>query len=223
MGEEGDPKDLAEAFHLRGNLCIRAAAVSHQDARIVDDTPRAGAVHELKGFVEKDPGLEAGEGRVMLDKKLSGVSEDQPRTLGLPLVSTQQHNMGGSIVLHLLARTKLIGSRAMLYVVLPQIEASDDSGQGTVGDPTAILILQDLLYPDHIALSDFEYLREERRNLLVGGFPPRSLLPLSPDDPSDRGTREFKDLADLPDGHSLLIKTHDSLLALLGDHRDPTS
>jgi len=76
MGEEGDPKDLAKAFHLRSNLCLRATAVSDQDARIVDDTPRAGAVHELKGFVEKDPGLEAGEGRVILDKKLSGVSED---------------------------------------------------------------------------------------------------------------------------------------------------
>jgi len=30
---------------------------------------RAGAVHELKGRIEKDPGLEACEGRVILDKK----------------------------------------------------------------------------------------------------------------------------------------------------------
>lgn len=86
MGDKRDPEDMAEAFYLRGNVCLRATAVSHQDARIVDDTPRAGAAHELKGRIEKDPGLEAGEGRVILGKKSSGVSEDQARTLGLPLL-----------------------------------------------------------------------------------------------------------------------------------------
>ncbi len=71
---------------------------------------RAGAVHEPKGLIEKDPGLEACEGRVILDKELSGVTEDQPRTLGLDLLFTHEHLMGRRIVLHLLARTKFIGS-----------------------------------------------------------------------------------------------------------------
>ena len=63
-----------------------------------------------KARIEKDPGLEAGEGRVILDKELPGVTEDQPRTLGLDLLFTHEHLMGRSIVLHLLARTKFISS-----------------------------------------------------------------------------------------------------------------
>jgi len=220
MGDEGDPEDLAEAFHLRGNICLRAAAVSHKDARIVDDTPRADAIHELKGRIEKDPGLEAGEGRVILDKKSSGVSEDQPRTLGLHLLSTQKHNLGGSIVLHLLPRSKRIGSGTMFSLLLPQIEVAYDPGQGTIGNAVAVLVLEDLLNPDHIALGGFEGLMDDGGNLLEGGFSKRCLLPLPPDDPSDRVSRDFEDLADLPDLHAPLIKALDGLFALLGDHRD---
>ncbi len=69
MGDERYPKDMAKTLHLRGNLCIRATAVSHNDAAIIDDAPGAGAVQELKGPIEKDPGLEAGEDRVVLDKE----------------------------------------------------------------------------------------------------------------------------------------------------------
>ena len=94
----------------------------------------------------------------------------------------------------------------MHFVVLPQIEASHDPGQGAVGNTMAVLILQNLLNPDHIALSDFEYLREAGRNLLVGGFPERSLLPLPPDHTSDCVSGDLKDLADLPDLHSSLMK-----------------
>ena len=71
MRNELDPKDLPELLHLRGNVCIRAGAVSHEDAGVVDDTSRAGALHEPKGTVEKDPGLEAGEARGILDEELS--------------------------------------------------------------------------------------------------------------------------------------------------------
>jgi hypothetical protein len=131
--------------------------------------------------------------------------------------------MRGRIVLHLLTGGKLIGPGARLGVVLPQIEAADDSGQGTVGNSTAILVLEDLLHPDHIALGDLEYLLDDGGKLLIGRFPQGSLLPLSPDDPSDRVTREFEDLADLPDLYSLLIKAPNGLLALLADHRDHTS
>lgn len=131
--------------------------------------------------------------------------------------------MRGRIVLHLLTGSKLIGPGARLLVVLPQVEAADDPGQGTVGDITAILILEDLLHPDRIALSDLEYLLDDGGKLFIGRFPQGGLLPLSPDDPPDRGTREFKDLTDLPDWYPLLGKAQNGLLALLGDHRDHTS
>jgi len=131
--------------------------------------------------------------------------------------------MRRSIVLHLLAGTKLIGSGARLWVIWPQIEAAHDSGQGAVGDAAAVLVLEDLLHPDHIALGDFKYLLDEGGKLLIRGLPSGCFLPLSPDDPADRAPREFEDLADLPDGHSLLMKTQNGLLALLGDHRDHTS
>jgi hypothetical protein len=70
MGNELDPKNLAEPFHFRGNLSIGAGAVSHDDAGVVDDTSRAGAFHESKSLIEKDPDLETGEARVILDKEL---------------------------------------------------------------------------------------------------------------------------------------------------------
>ena len=111
----------------------------------------------------------------------------------------------------------------MLFLILPQIEALHDPGQRAVGDTAAVLVLEDLLNPDHIALSDVEDLTDERGKLLVRGCSLRSLLPLSPEDPSDGVSREFEDLADLPDGHSPLIKTQNGLLALLGDHRNHTS
>ena len=76
MGDKLDSKDLAKALHLRGNLRLRARAMSHDDAGVVDDTARTDALHELKGPIEKDSGLEACEGRIILDKELSGVTED---------------------------------------------------------------------------------------------------------------------------------------------------
>ena len=44
QGDELHAKDLAKTFHLRGNVCIWAAAVSHNNAGVVDDTAGAGAV-----------------------------------------------------------------------------------------------------------------------------------------------------------------------------------
>ena len=126
-------------------------------------------------------------------------------------------------MLHLLTWTKLIGPRAMLFLIFPQIEALHDPGLRAVRDIAAVLVLEDLLNPDHIALSDVEDLTDERGKLLVRGCSLRSLLPLPSEDPSDRVSREFEDLADLPHGDSPLIKAHDGLLVLLGDHRNHTS
>ena len=102
-------------------------------------------------------------------------------------------------MLHLLARAKLVGSGARPWGVRPQFEAAHDSGQGAVGDAAAVLVLEDLLHPDHIALGDLEHLRDDGGKLLIGGLPSGCRLPLSPDDPADRGPREFEELADLPE------------------------
>lgn len=77
--------------------------------------------------------------------------------------------------------------------------------------------------PDGIPLRALEYLMDDGRKLLVGRLSLGSLLPLSPDNPSDCVSGDLKDLADLPDLSSLLIKTQNGLLRLLGNHGDHTS
>ena len=95
----------------------------------------------------------------------------------------------------------------MLILILPQIETSDDPGQGAVRDVTAVLALQDLLDPDDIALGVAEGLPKDGRKLLVRRLSLRPLLPLPPDHPSDRVPGDLKDLADLPELDSPLRKT----------------
>jgi hypothetical protein len=108
-------------------------------------------------------------------------------------------------------------------MIFPQIQASHDPGQGAIRDVTAVFALEDLLDPDDIALGAAEDLPEDGRKFLVGRLSLRPLLPLPPDHTSDRVSGELKDLADLPDLHSLLKETQNGLLDLLGDHRHHTS
>ncbi len=222
MGNEGDPKDLAEPLHLGGDLGIGAAAVGHEDARIVDDAAGTGAVHKPEGGVEKDPCLEARIGRVVLDKELSGVGENQPGTLGLDFLSSHEHLVGGRIVLHLLARTKGIGARTLL-TILPQIEVTYDPGQGAVRDFAVVLAFQDLLDPDGIALCGGEGLTDDVREILVGRLPLQCVLPFTLDHPLHGVSGDLQNLADLPDADSPLMKTCDGLLALFGNHNYRTS
>jgi len=123
-------------------------------------------------------------------------------------------------MLHLLARTKRIGPGAALSRILPQIELLHDPGQGAVGNALAVFVLEDLLNPNHIPFRTVEELTNDGRKLLVRRGSHGSVLPLPPQDPSNRVSGDFKDLADLPDLHSLLRKTQNGLLDLLGDHRD---
>jgi hypothetical protein len=223
MGNEIDRKNLAEPFDLRCDFGLGARAMSDDDAGVVNDTSQAGAFHEPKGRIEKDPGLEASEGRVILDKEFPGVTEDQPRTLGLDFLVPEEHLVGRGIVLHLLAWAKLISSRTAFLLILSQIEVSHDPGQSAVGDGMAAFAFEDLLNPHDIALRAFEYLLDDGRKLLVGRWSLRSPLPLAPDHSADRVSGELKGLADLSDLHPLLIKTQDGLLRLLGDHGNHTS
>ena len=83
-GNERDPEDLAEPIHLGGNLRIRAAAVGHDGARVLDDAARTGAVHEREDGIEKDPALEAGKGGVILDEDEGLYEVIEPAILRLP-------------------------------------------------------------------------------------------------------------------------------------------
>ena len=62
-------------------------------------------------------------------------------------------------MLHLLTRTKRIGSDADL-MILPEVEVSHDPGERAVGNRVPV-ILQDLLHPDHVALCVFEHLTDK--------------------------------------------------------------
>lgn len=73
--------------------------------------------------------------------------------------------------------------------------------------------------PDDIALGAAEDLPDDGEELLVGRRFLWSPLPLPPDHTPDRVSGELKELADLPDLNSLLIKTQNGLSGLLGDHR----
>ena len=111
----------------------------------------------------------------------------------------------------------------MFLFILSQIQVSHNPGQGAIGDGTAIFALEDLLNSDPIAFRALEYLPDDGRKLLVGRLSLWPLLPLPADHTPDRVSGDLKDLADLPDLHSLLIKTQNGLLRLLGNHGDHTS
>jgi hypothetical protein len=72
-------------------------------------------------------------------------------------------------VLHLLARTKGIGARTLL-TILPQIEVTQDPGQGAVGNFAVVLAFQDLLDSDGIALCGDENLPDDVRDILLRNF-----------------------------------------------------
>ena len=218
MRNEGDAKNLAEPLHLGGNLGIGAAAMGHQDARVVDDTASAGAVHKPEGGVEKDPGFEARIGRVVLDKEPSGVGENQAGTLGLDLLSAHEHLVGRRIVLHFLARAEDIGART-LFTILPQFEVAHDPGQGAVRNLAAAFTFQDLLDPDGVALCGGKGLTDDVREIPIGRWPLHCVLPLALEHPLHGVAGYLENLADLPGGNAALMKTYDGLLALLGNHR----
>jgi len=87
---------------------------------------------------------------------------------------------------------------------------------------TAVFALEDLLNPDDIALEILNTLR------MMGKAPRREILfavslATSHGSPSDCVSGDLKDLADLPDLDSSLIKAQDGLLLSCVIHRDQTS
>ena len=119
-------------------------------------------------------------------------------------------------MLHLLTGAKGIGTDAN-GTILPEVEVSDDPRKGTVGNRMAVF-LQDLLYPDHIALCGSEQLTHKGKELIVARSPLWFFVPRSPDHPSDGGPGAFEDAADLAQVHAPLVQTQNGLLVLLGKH-----
>ena len=86
MRDKLDPKDMAEALHLRGNVCIRTTAMGDDHAGVINNTGRAGPTQKLEGFCEEDLGLKAGKCGIVLDEESPGITQNQSCTLSLNLL-----------------------------------------------------------------------------------------------------------------------------------------
>ena len=77
--------------------------------------------------------------------------------------------------------------------------------------------------PDDITLGVAKDLPDDGEELFVGRWSLGFLLPLPSDHTADRVSGELKNLADLPDLHSLPREAQNGLMDLLGDLHDLTS
>ena len=75
MRDEPNIEQLAKTHHLGRNQGVGSAATGDDHRGVVDGAARASALHEAKGLGQKGLGLEAGEGRVVLDKQPATVSQ----------------------------------------------------------------------------------------------------------------------------------------------------
>lgn len=85
---------------------------------------------QAKGLGQKGLGLEAGEGRVVLDKQPATVSQHQTGALGGERFLPQPEPMGRSVVLHLLAGAEGIEAAALFRAA--QRLLPDEPGQGAL-------------------------------------------------------------------------------------------
>ena len=99
---------LAKMFHLRCYLSLRTAAAGDYNRGVINDALSAETLHKKESLTEKTLGLKAGKGRVVLDKKFSGIGQHQTCTLRLDSLFSNEESMGGCVMLHLLARGKRI-------------------------------------------------------------------------------------------------------------------
>lgn len=77
MRDEPNTEQRAKARHLGRDQGVGSAATDDDHRGVVDGAARASALHEAQGLGQKGLGLEAGEGRVVLDKEPAAVSQHQ--------------------------------------------------------------------------------------------------------------------------------------------------
>ena len=151
MGDEGDAENIAEALHLRGDVCIRTTPVGHNDTGVVDHASRACAVHKPEGLCEENLGFKACKRRIILNEQFSRTCEDEARALRLDFPAAHDHRMRRRVMLHLLSRAEVIGPGAILFLIFSETQFPRESGQAAVGDRVPMRLLQDFLDTNHIA------------------------------------------------------------------------
>ena len=154
--DECDAEDVAETLHLRCDICVRATAVGHNDAGIVDNASGTDAIHKFEGLREKNLGFKTGKRRIVLDEQFTRAGQDKACALGLEFLTAHNDRMRRRIVLHLLAGVEVIGPGPIFFLIFPELQLSRQPGEGAVGDHVVVCVLQDFLNTNHIPQTGFE-------------------------------------------------------------------
>ena len=150
MGEELEAQAAREGGHLRGDHGIRPGAAGQDDAGVVDDAARRGAVHELRGAQQEVLGIEALEGRVVLDEQAPRIRQRQSRALRDEGLAGDFQPVRRGVVLHLLAGREVVLARALGRAA--QLGLTHPARERAVGQPLVVLGGQDLAHAHGVAL-----------------------------------------------------------------------
>src|SRR5262249_34088117 len=115
VGAKTKAKSAGKGDHLRGEHSIGTRAGDNQRAGVVDHTTWARAVIEAGRLKKEVLRLKAGVARVVLKEQPARIAEHQPGALCLDRLAIELHAVRGGIVLHLLARAKVILARALRW------------------------------------------------------------------------------------------------------------
>ena len=149
VGGEGEAVGAGEGDHLRGDGGVGAGAGGDDDARVVDDAARAGAVVEGERVGEERLGLEAGEARVVGDEQPAAEREHQCGALqGAPRTG-HAHAVRGGVVLHLLAGSEVVLAGAPARGAQPGF--AHPARQGAVGHLDVVFGAERLVNAHHVA------------------------------------------------------------------------
>ena len=152
MRPKSDAVNSGKGLHLWGEGGVRAGAVADNDAGIIDDTAAAGTLHIRHGLGQEGFAFKPGESRVVLYEKLTTVGQGKAGTLGCKQAAPYFESMRRGVMLHLLARLKIITSGSLLCRDA-HLVFTDQPGQTLVGDGDSITGTKLLLDPDDITLT----------------------------------------------------------------------
>src|SRR5262249_52447548 len=133
VGAKTKNKSAGKSEHLRGEHSIGTRAGDNQRAGVVDHTTWARAVIEAGRLKKEVLRLKAGVARVVLKEQPARIAEHQPGALCLDRLAIELHAVRGGIVLHLLARAKVILARALRWGA--QLCCPDPACERAVGLP----------------------------------------------------------------------------------------
>src|SRR5580704_13501054 len=102
---------LAKGGHLRHRHHVASAAAQHHHVRVIDHGPRCCAAEVAERFREKDLAVETPEGGIALEKQHPRIAQYRRGGLHSALFTAQFQIVGRRVMLHLLARRKIIAPR----------------------------------------------------------------------------------------------------------------